>query len=330
MTLLQSRNARAALLVLLALCAAVLLLPTAGPAGAQSAAKPEPGCAGLAAKDSENDTASAENTEILGFFFKTVGTKTTANIQIKNLTTDVPDTATGLNWYVVWETPEGNKFVEAAVDFSGGPTFSYGTLDGDQPGYVSEGETAGKFHEGANGVIEITVPSAQTGATRGKTLKAPYASATEALSIPGVGGLVAPVDAAPDEGGGRDYLVQPCEEPAPPAGDPGTQPGSNPGTGDPQPATLPVELLTKSAKARSTRKKKLVLKLRSSEPVTDLEARLLKGKKTKGTGGLAELNGTAKLKLKLKRKLRKGKYTLEVIGNAGGRQGTNAFKLRIK
>ena len=321
MTHLQARRTVAALVALLGLGAVLLIAPPL-PAGAQTAAVPAPGCAGLAAKDSENDSTSGENTEILGFFFTTVGSKTTANIQVKNLSTEIPADATGVNWYVVWETAEGMKFVEASVDFTGGPVFAYGTLDGDQPGYAQEGEAAGKFHEGTNGVIEITVPSAETGASRGKTLKAPYANATTALAVPGVGGLVQTVDAAPDEGGGRDYVVQPCD-PAPAA-------PVNPGAGDPQPATLPVELLTTKAKAKATRKKRLALKLRSSEPVSDLSARVLKGRKTRGTGRLATLDGTAKLKLKLKRKLAKGTYTLEVIGTAGGRQGSNAFTLKIR
>jgi hypothetical protein len=318
--------------LLAGLAAAVILLSPVLPAGAQSAEKPEPACAGLAAKDAADDTSSGENTEILGFFFKTVGTKTTANIQVKNLTTEVPQGATGINWYVVWETPDGQKFVEAAVDFNGDTSFGYGTLDGpDQPGYSQEGEAAGKLHEGENGVIEITVPSAEVGASRGKTLKAPYASATLARSIPVLeAGLVQTVDSAPDEGGGRDYLVEPCVAAAPAPTEPGTQPGANPGAGAEQDATLPVSLVTRSAKARSTRSKRLTLKLKSSEEVTDLRARLLKGAKEQGTGALATLNGTGKLKLKLKRKLRKGPYTLELIGRAGGRQGTRAFKLKIK
>ena len=325
MTHLLPRRAFAALLAVAGLLAALALSP-AHPAGAQSAEKPVPGCAGLAATDSANDTTSGENTEILGVFFNTVGSKTTANIQIKNLDATIPTGATGLSWYVVWETPDGVKFVKAAVDFTGGPVFAYGTLD---TAYSEEGEAAGKFHEGENGVIEISVPSAETGASRGKTLKGPYAVAAESRSIPMVGGLVSEVDRAPGEGGGRDYVVAPCDTPAPaPVGDPAPVPG--PPAGEPQDATLPVELVTTSAKAKSTRRKKLKLKLRSSEEVTDLGARLLKGSKTRGTGRLASLNGTAKLKLKLKRKLKKGKYTLEVVGKAGGRQGTNAYTLKVK
>ena len=77
--------------------------------------------------------------------------------------------------------------------------------------------------------------------------------------------------------------------------------------------------------------KTLSLKLKSSEAITKIGAQLLKGKKVVGTGKLASLNGTGTLKLKLKSKLKKGSYTLNLVGNrASGERATAAFKLKAK
>jgi hypothetical protein len=73
------------------------------------------------------------------------------------------------------------------------------------------------------------------------------------------------------------------------------------------------------------------VKLKSTEAITKLGAQLLKGKKVVGTGKLASLNGTGTLKLKLRSKLKKGSYVLNLVGNrASGERATAAFKLKAR
>src|SRR4051794_15597058 len=128
--------------------AAVALLAT------PAAAAPAPGCAGTAFTDASGDASDTTvfvgfdgqpNLDVLaGWFLDDAGT-VTANIQVANLSTDVPDTATGVDWYMVWTNAAGElKFVRASVAPGGEPVFSYGTatVTGSNTLYQDEGETS--------------------------------------------------------------------------------------------------------------------------------------------------------------------------------------------
>jgi hypothetical protein len=192
-------------------------------------------------------------------------------------------------------------------------------------------------------VISIVVPKA-AGAELGKELKTPFAvgSASKQVLVGAVPsptrGLSTVIDTAPDTGapgvGGKLWKVGPCPADgavppgsspppsgvptAPPSSEPQPQPQSGPapaaGTQEQSSGPLPVKVLTK--KARQLKKgKTLVLKLSSSEPVTKLAAQLRKGTKVIAKGKLARISGNGKLKLKLKSKLGKGKYVLDLAGS---------------
>jgi methionine-rich copper-binding protein CopC len=128
-----------------------------------------------------------------------------------------------------------------------------------------------------------------------------------------VGGRLEQADAAPDDGMGKDYNAIPCAGPA---------------TGSTPP--LAVTLTTKSA-SRKKAKKSVALKLTASEPVTGLAATLVKGTKTYAKGKLAQLEGAGTLKLKIKRKLAKGAYTLDLEGtDAAGQLRRATFRFKVK
>ena len=82
---------------------------------------------------------------------------------------------------------------------------------------------------------------------------------------------------------------------------------------------------------RRPKRKVLVLRLRSTEALTNLGARLVKGRRTLGTGKMRQLNGTRSLRLKLSRKLRRGRYVIDVAGNdARGQRRVATLALRIR
>src|SRR3954452_18087335 len=97
---------------LLAAAAAALLATPAW-------AAPVPGCAGTAFTDAAGDATDTTipvpgvpekaqpNLDIVDGFFLDDGGTVTANIQVANLTQDVPGTATGVDWYMVWTNAAG-------------------------------------------------------------------------------------------------------------------------------------------------------------------------------------------------------------------------------
>src|SRR3954451_10282223 len=240
---------------LLAAAAAALLATPAW-------AAPVPGCAGTAFTDAAGDAADTTvfvsqdaqpNLDILAGWFDSAAGTVTANIQVANLTTDVPGTATGVDWYMVWTNAAGAlKFVRASVAPGGDPAFSYGTatVTGNNTLYQDEGEASGQFFPGANGVVQIQVP----GDLAGGTLKAPHAitAAEQQFDTPAVsGGRLATADNAPDDGGGNDYAVGGCTStptttPAPDVGGPRpvatTPAGQAPASGTSGPAARPAAL----------------------------------------------------------------------------------------
>jgi hypothetical protein len=221
-------------------------------------------------------------------------------------------------WYIGWTLGDAVKFVRAASD----GTFVHGTLDGTS--YSTEGDTSGKFHPGADGVIEVVIPGGS--APKGKKLEAPYVEVKNAIAHP-AGAAFAPgadPDRAPDADGGKAYTVAACDAGTPP-----------PPT--PAPATSEQEVqhgalvVAAPAQVKVPKKRSLALKLTSSGKVTDLEARLSKGKTQLGTGKLATLDKKGTLKLKLGKKARKGSYSLLLIGtNPDGKRADKTVALKLK
>lgn len=100
----------------------------------------------------------------------------------------------------------------------------------------------------------------------------------------------------------------------------------------PAPAAEPaasLSLATKSASAKKS-KKKLTLKVGASKTVTDVTASLKKGSKTLGTAKLASLGTSGKLVFKLKKKLKKGAYTVLISAKDGDRAVGLKSKLTVK
>jgi len=330
-------------LALLALGAGAL---SAAPIGAQSETKPTPTCAGVSIVDPEGDhSQGGDNSDVTAAFFVTKDGVTTLNIRVQNLTDEVPSGFTGVTWYGIWKNAAGaNRFVSGDIDFEGAVTFAYGSYTNPGAGFQQEGDTTGKLHTGAAGVIEIVIPPAELGEEK---LAAPYIDSRLSRSVPGVGGIVSQADRAPDADAGPDYVVRECGagEPVPPEPKPQPKPSGGGGSGgggssgggsstnpapapaQSQPATLPVTLSTKSARASRS----LRFRISAREKVTKLAARLLSGKRSVATGRLSKVGKRSTLRLRGKRKLKKGRYVLELTGlNARGQRGSIQFRVRLR
>src|SRR3954452_10522127 len=307
---------RSALGALLAAAAVAL-------AATPASAAPVPGCAGTAFTDPAGDAVDTTalvaqdgqpNLDVIVGWFLDGGATVTANIQVANLTTDVPDTATGVDWYMVWTNAGGElRFVRASVAPGGDPAFSYGTVTvtGDNTLYNDVDQTSGQFFPGANGVVQIQLPSDYAAGT----MKAPHAltAAEQNFSTDLVsGGRLATADNAPDEGGGQDYTVGSCATgtstagapdvhgPSPAAATPaGQAPSSSPsGSSAPpaRPAALRLTVRRVSARAVS-RRHALAVSVSTTAPLTQVKGLLLDRRgKTVASGALARLSGKGTLR----------------------------------
>jgi hypothetical protein len=300
-----------------------------------------------------NPTLSpAKGTDATALFLKHDPAKgdqaTTLNLIVKDLSPEVPPGYTTVSWTTYYPGPDGMEhWVRAVADFGGGVSFEAGHIEAPEAnGGVSvyDSETPGKLFEGADGVVQLVVP--KDDAKPGSTLKPIYTVVGQGqASVPAgsgapVRGLTWRMDNAPEDGaeGAKSATVAECQPgatptPGPTGPDgtpttppPGGQPTTTPPTGS---RALPVKLVTKSVKGKKV-KKRLKLKLRSTERVTNVAAQLRKGNKVVGRGKLAALSGKGAIKLKVK-KLRKGKYVLDLAGNdASGKRLLAALKLRVK
>jgi hypothetical protein len=336
----------------LALFAAACLCVAAAAAGTAGAADPKPafnGC-GLFKKDSDKDASDTvadpapDEVEIENAWVQYDAAKgadaATLNVTIKNLSGEVPPPATSVTYNAIYSIKEGvTNFVRAHVDFTGTATFEYGHTEplGTSTRYAYDGPTKGRLFTGEHGVAQIVFP-AEAGGKPGTTLKGITAqtqlgrttfvpgavsqSPSRGLSFQdddlGIGTFnVNPCAVGPTTGGGA--APPPSTPAAPPSGQAPSRQTAGP---------LPVKLVTKSVKGG---KKALSVKLRSSEPLTGLGARLSRGSKAFGSGKLAKLDGNGTLRLKLAKKPRKGAYALDIAGtDSQGRRRIASFKLKIK
>jgi hypothetical protein len=312
----------------LALAAAFALTAwITAPASALDDAKPTPTCAGVNFTDPTGDAAidpvgvglgalpAPDNMDITGGFFKydadaSGSAALTANIEVANLTKEVPTGATGATWYYFWNSGGQQYFVTATVDATGAETYEYGHTE---QILTTDGDTRGKLFPGAKGIIQIAVPQGATGAGDGKRLTAPYASSRAEFNLVAVA-YVPTADDGPDGQVGKTYTVAQCGG------------GVTTATG-----ALPVTLRTSSAKASKAKKgKSLSFKLASTELVTDVKGTLKKGKSSYGSGKLATLDGTGTLKIKLKKTLKKGTYKLNLTGTTTAGSGKATFSVKVR
>ena len=342
---------RAGLATLIALAAAALACM---PAWADA---PAPGCAGMAFTDPAGDAIDGSvpfverpggaNLDVTGGFFLSDGAGgVTANIQVANLTADVPTGATGVDWYMIWTDAAGAlDYVRASVEPGGDPVFSYGqvTVTPANTLYQDTAATSGQFFAGPNGVVQIALPADYAAGT----LESPYAQTFEEqnLSTPVVGlGNLADADRAPDDGGGQSYAVGGCAAApaaaagaAPPSGPPpvssppaGQAPGSSaPSSNAPRP-TLSVTTRAASARA-ANRGRALRVGVTSNVPLSLVKGVLRDARgRTVATGGLRRLEDRGTLRLRVRRALRKGRYTLRVTGqDAHGATATTTARIGL-
>jgi hypothetical protein len=326
----------------LALLAAAFL--AAAVAGTAGAADPKPafnGC-GIFKKDSDKDATdpvadpAPDEVEIeSGWVQYDAAGGATLNLAIKNLTGQVPPPATSVTYNAIYSIKDGvTNFVRAHVDFTGTATFEYGHTEplATSTRYAYDGPTKGRLFTGEHGVAQVVFPP-EAGGKPGTTLKGVTAQTQVGRTtfVPGA------ISQSPSRGlsfqdddlGIGSFAVGPCgagagtTAPPPPAPAPAAPAPSQQSAGP-----LPVKLLSTSAKAKN---RVLAVKLRSSEPLTAIGARLSRGSKVFGTGKLARLNGAGTLKVKVPKSLKKGAYALDVAGTDGqGRRRIASFKLKVR
>lgn len=326
-------------LVLAAIAAAAF---SAVPAGAQDG-KPAP-CTKMHATDPPGDQRygfagnfspipAANNVDLKGLFLNSAAGKVTMNIQLTEVSKTVPPEANSIVYRVLYSEPP-ELFLDIEIEKNGTVTYTYGHF---APAPTGDGETKGSLFEGPDGVISVNLPPSHGG-------KAGMKVAGNMFSSYATPAVLASTDFMPDEGD-FSYNGEQCpssggggggETPPPPPSGGGTPPpggGPTPPPGGPQTQRLGKLAVTVSPRKFKVKKVKrsLTFKLKSSEEISNLTAKFTKGSKTVGTGSLARVSGTAKLKLKLKgkRRLRKGSYQLVLNGRkADGSNGTAIFKIR--
>lgn len=317
-----SKRLRAVLVGLLAVTPVIAL--AGAPAGAQSTAKPVPSCIGTAVEDPAGDQGvtfaglpfpviqAGPNSDITKIFltYDASAGISYLNVQVSELTKSVPAGASDLDWYVTYTLDGADRFVVAKLVPDGTVSYSQGSA---ATTLSEEGDTTGAFYEGKDGVVSIAVPNAAEGAK----LTAVGGFSATALDLVAVSALPH-ADDSPDDGVGTgEATVQNC-----------TPAGGGGGGGGVDPVTIVVRGSGPKAKSAS-KSKSASFRLTSSGTVNGLKAKLKKGKSTVGTGKLATLNGKGTIKLKLKKKVKKGSYTLQLTGNDANGQPVS-YKLKVK
>lgn len=333
------------------LLAAALLSLTAligaGPATALDDAKPVYSC-GLFIKDGDKDASEPnavgephhDNMEIKGAFLKHDPAKgaeaTTVNIIVKELTTDLPEGNTAINWTMKWVFAETQYFVRAVADYSGMTAFEWGEYvptglpAGVSGSFMYQGDTPGKLFEGADGVVQLVVPQ-DIGGKAGSLLTSLEISSNTGRSVVPVAATTPSRGISYENDGAMSgrWTVETC---SPPVGS-GIVPPVLPDAGTPATTSAPLALPVKLATTRVKRpkRKSLSLKLAAGEKITALVAQLRSGKRTVAKGKLGAISGKKTLKLKLARKLKKGKYTLDLVGkDAAGLRRTTSASLTVR
>ena len=335
-------------------------------AGSATGADPTPApCGGTLgykdpAKDQVDHTQApaadqTPSTDIVGGFLlhepARAADATSLNIVIKELKAEVPANYVSMTWFGNYVHDGKQYFLRAMLDFTGANVYEWGEFTPNPTGVgltgasVYKGTTKGALFEGANGIVQIVIPAEAGGAANSK-LEHIYSQAgqsrtTAPASTPGNAprGTTPVLDTAPDVGGESKVTYTPaaCTAATPVTGGnplqqvPATVAAKPTGTSQVAETGGVAKLPVTVAAARAPKGRALSLRLKSTEPVTGLGARLRKGSKALGTGKLAKLGGSGTLKLKLARKVKKGTYDLDLAGNlADGRRALVTLKVRLK
>jgi len=351
---------RAALFGLLAAVAAVLATFAApAPAGAADPA-PTP-CAGTLYTDPAGDQIQdpagfgdssfptvekgQDNTDIKSVFLNYApgadGKQVlTANLQIANLTKDIPDVASGgIYYYLSYNLGDVPSFVSARLT-SSGVTYNYGHLATLPPdpapiglftAYTVDGQTTGSFTEGPNGVVSIVVPEA-AGGKAGESLGAVVAT-VDLVQVDDEKGWQSHADQAPDDSDtAKDVTVTAC-----PATGGDTLPpvvtevvSAVETTPAPSLTTLPFKAASVLGSAKKARKKGLAFKATAGSVISGLVLQLKSHGKTFGTLKVASLKqGTSTLRMKARR-LKAGSYRLVASGTVDGQALTATQAVRVR
>jgi hypothetical protein len=203
------------------------LLAGASGASAQTPAKPAP-CNGVTQITDDNDVAAADK-DILSVFFRYDGGKATANVVLEDAAPELSGPASaGAYWRVLYDSLGVRRWVGLELTPSvpaAEAVYQYGTHNGDfasaDQGFTVTATTTGEVFAGANGVLQIVIPTA-AGGTDGNPLGKPVAVVRE-QTTPVMGAFVeyAPggTDPAASVGFGSDYTVGPCVPPVDPGPD---------------------------------------------------------------------------------------------------------------
>ncbi|MDQ3953614.1 MAG: hypothetical protein M3279_11740 [Actinomycetota bacterium] len=195
------------------MAASVLVI---APAGAQEEPPPAPFACGQLFEDPAEDVDD-QNLDLIGGGIAAADEASfTAEMQVTNLTTELPPGATGLVWYFQWTYGEVNYFASARYSLWTGEV-AYGLGERTDTGFSTTGETEGTFNEGEQGTITIVVPHEAVGSPSvGEALTQVYAESRTGLSGPAGPGLVSQADRGPDgEAYGTDYTTGSCASEAP-------------------------------------------------------------------------------------------------------------------
>jgi hypothetical protein len=343
------------------------LLLTAGPAAAQSP-KPTP-CTGMAATDPAGDQVyhtprvheptpqeAPPATDLTGLFVTTTPDGAVrANLAISDLDTDFPEPATALRYSIYYKAGGKGYYLRLLLEREKS-TWTYGT-EADDGALTEAGSVKGELHAGKDGVLSFIVPR-----TAGGAPGTPWTEVWSAVSVilprEGSSADYMPDGAAgsaleegprfeyngakcPDSGttpppGGGGTTPPSAGDTTPPSGGGGggtTPPSGGGGASIPQTeAFQPLRITANPTRLRAKKvKRKAVFTLSSGEDLTNVTARFLKGRKAVGTGKLAKLPRKGKLSVKVKRKLKKGRYTLAVTARrANGQTGTVRIKITVR
>ena len=256
-----------------------------------------------------------------------------------------------MTWFGNYVFNGKQYFLRSMLDFTGAHVYEWGEFTPNPAGVgltgvsVYKGATKGAIHEGANGIVQITVPAEAGGAANSKLehiyTQAGQSRTTAPASSPGNAprGTTPILDTAPEAGGESKVtytpagctLASPVTTAAPLDKLPATTTTAPTGTSKVPETGGVAKLPITVAAAKAPKGKALSLKLKSTEPVTGLGARLRKGSKAVGSGKLAKLGASGTLKLKLAKKVKKGSYLLDLAGSlADGRRAVVTLKLRLK
>lgn len=309
-----------------------------------SAATPSFSGCGKFVKDNPGDGVDAPTSnpapgegEIEAGWIDAGGGKPSLNLQIANLTGKAPAGATSITYDATYSFTGGTtNFVRAYIDAAGMVTYEYGHTEplAVSTRYAYDGDTEGEIFPGEHGVIRIVLP-ADAGGKAGSQLK----GITGEVQIGRTAVVPGAVNQSPSRGlsyesdnvGIGAVTIGDCPAGAPAAGGapttaPSTPPSSTPTT---QAGPAPVALVTKKLK-RAKARKAVKVKLKTSEPLTQVAVRLAKGKTVFGTGKLAKLTKTGTVKLKLSKAIKKGSYAFIVEGTDGsGRPRSASLKIRV-